>query len=98
MATSKFLECQKTIASLGKQLNSLATLEDFLLDSDNIPSELTCEVITQSPQNGVEQLKPNHTDLSLSKRDSSNSSISHEKSRNGFGKFTPRSKSVSKIR
>ncbi|XP_058731116.1 filament-like plant protein [Vicia villosa] len=92
LATSKFLECQKTIASLGKQLNSLATLEDFLHDSDN------SEVITQGPQNGVEQLKPNHTDLSLSKRDSSNSSISHEKSRNGFGKFTPRSKSVSKIR
>ncbi|CAK8579029.1 unnamed protein product [Lathyrus sativus] len=90
LATSKFLECQKTIASLGKQLNSLATLEDFLLDSDNKPMELTSE---------VEQLKLNHTDLSLSKRDSLNSSITtNEKSRNGFAKFTPRSKSVSRIR
>ncbi|KAI5384115.1 filament-like plant protein [Lathyrus oleraceus] len=100
LATSKFLECQKTIASLGKQLNSLATLEDFLLDSDNKPMELTSEVIiTQVPQNGVEQLKLNHSDLSLSKRDSLNSSITtNEKSRNGFGKLIPRSKSVSKIR
>ncbi|KAL5053225.1 hypothetical protein RYX36_033907 [Vicia faba] len=99
LATSKFLECQKTIASLGKQLNSLATLEDFLLDSDNNSMELTSEVIiTQGPQNGVEQLKLNHNDLSLPKRDSLNSSVSHEKSHNSFGKFAPRSKSVSRIR
>ena len=32
VAASKFAECQKTIASLGQQLRSLATLEDFLLD------------------------------------------------------------------
>ncbi|CAI8619188.1 unnamed protein product [Vicia faba] len=99
LATSKFLECQKTIASLGKQLNSLATLEDFLLDSDNNSMELTSEVIiTQGPQNGVEQLKLNHNDLSLPKRDSLNSSVSHEKSHNSFGKFAPRNKSVSRIR
>lgn len=97
LATSKFAECQKTIASLGKQLKSLATLEDFLLDSDNSPMELTCEV-TQSPQKGGEKLKLNHSDLSMPKRDSINSSITHEKSRNGFGKFIPRSKSVSRAR
>ncbi|XP_050379560.1 filament-like plant protein [Argentina anserina] len=34
LAASKFAECQKTIASLGQQLKSLATLEDFLMDSD----------------------------------------------------------------
>ncbi|XWS29949.1 hypothetical protein CRYUN_Cryun24cG0074700 [Craigia yunnanensis] len=34
IAASKFAECQKTIASLGQQLKSLATLEDFLIDSD----------------------------------------------------------------
>lgn len=105
LATSKFAECQKTIASLGKQLKSLATLEDFLLDTEN-PMELTCEEVTQqsqSHQNGGEKLKLNKSDLSLPKRDSEppislklNSSITHEKSRNGFGKFVPRSKSVSK--
>ncbi|RDX95134.1 Filament-like plant protein 3, partial [Mucuna pruriens] len=97
LAASRFSECQKTIASLGQQLKSLATLEDFLLDLDN-PVESTCEVITKGPQNGGEQLKLHHSDLmSLPKRDceppiSLNSSITNEKSRNGFGKFIPRSK------
>ncbi|KAL1196186.1 Filament-like plant protein 2 [Cardamine amara subsp. amara] len=36
-AAGKFLDCQKTITSLGKQLQSLATLEDFLIDTSNIP-------------------------------------------------------------
>ncbi|KAK4486625.1 hypothetical protein RD792_006810 [Penstemon davidsonii] len=34
VAASKFAECQKTIASLGRQLKSLATLDDFLIDSE----------------------------------------------------------------
>lgn len=33
-AAYKFSECKKTIASLGRQLKSLATLEDFLIESD----------------------------------------------------------------
>lgn len=37
VAAGKLAECQKTIASLGKQLNSLATLEDFLIDTASIP-------------------------------------------------------------
>ncbi|KAK7399340.1 hypothetical protein VNO78_10522 [Psophocarpus tetragonolobus] len=98
LAASRFAECQKTIASLGQQLNSLATLENFLLDSDN-PMESTSEV-TRDPQNDGEKLKQ-HSYLSLPKKDSEqpislNSSITNEKSRNGFGKFVPRSKSVSK--
>lgn len=32
VAAGKFAECQKTIASLGRQLKSLATLEDLLID------------------------------------------------------------------
>ncbi|XP_010477428.1 PREDICTED: filament-like plant protein 2 [Camelina sativa] len=36
-AAGKFEDCQKTIASLGKKLQSLATLEDFLIDIANIP-------------------------------------------------------------
>ncbi|VVA95637.1 unnamed protein product [Arabis nemorensis] len=36
-AAGKLANCQKTIASLGKQLQSLATLEDFLTDTASIP-------------------------------------------------------------
>lgn len=39
VAAGKLAECQKTIASLGKQLKSLATFEDFLIDSEH-PLEL----------------------------------------------------------
>ncbi|XP_041004907.1 filament-like plant protein 3 isoform X2 [Juglans microcarpa x Juglans regia] len=45
VAASKFAECQKTIASLGQQLRSLATLEDFLTDSEK-PLELTVSQIS----------------------------------------------------
>lgn len=37
VAAGKLAECQKTIASLGNQLKSLATLEDFLIDTANLP-------------------------------------------------------------
>lgn len=37
VAAGKLAECQKTIASLGRQLESLATLEDFLIDTANLP-------------------------------------------------------------
>ncbi|KAI3442708.1 uncharacterized protein J3R85_000959 [Psidium guajava] len=40
VAAGRLAECQKTIVSLRKQLESLATLEDFLIDTTNIP-ELT---------------------------------------------------------
>ncbi|KAJ4844366.1 hypothetical protein Tsubulata_029730 [Turnera subulata] len=42
LAASKFAECQKTISSLGRQLKSLATLEDLLLDSEK-SSDVTSE-------------------------------------------------------
>lgn len=34
LAGSKFADCQKTIASLSRQLKTLATLEDFLIDTN----------------------------------------------------------------
>lgn len=37
VAADKLAECQQTIASLGRQLKSLATLEDFLIDTSNLP-------------------------------------------------------------
>ncbi|RDX74307.1 Filament-like plant protein 3, partial [Mucuna pruriens] len=102
LAACKFSECRKTIESLGLQLKSLATLEDFLLDSES-PMELTSEV-TPGPQNGDDQLKNLHnSDLNLSKRDSEpsvslNLSITHEKTHSSFGRFNPRSKSVDRNR
>ena len=118
MAASKFAECQKTIASLGQHLKSLATLEDFLTDSEN-PLELSSEGI-QGPKYGREPLKSQFSNLNLPKRDfesmkivsdgsslsknggesesslSLNPSITSEKTRNGFGKLFPRSKSVTR--
>uniref|UniRef100_A0A5B6ZQ32 Putative filament-like plant protein n=1 Tax=Davidia involucrata TaxID=16924 RepID=A0A5B6ZQ32_DAVIN len=119
VAASKLAECQKTIASLGQQLKSLATLEDFLTDSDK-PLELPKEE-SQFPKDGLVSWKLRSSDLYISKRDSEASKIvsdssgprkngrdgdsllsasqgivTSEKSRNGYGKFFPRSKSGSR--
>lgn len=37
VAAGKLADCQQTIISLGNQLKSLATLEDFLIDTASIP-------------------------------------------------------------
>ncbi|KAE9610210.1 putative filament-like plant protein [Lupinus albus] len=101
LASSKFAECQKTIASLGQRLKSLATFEDFLHDSDK-PMELTSEV-AQAPQTSGEELKL-HSDLTFHRKASESpipvkSSITHQKNRNnGYSKVVPRSKSVSRTR
>lgn len=94
MAADKLAECQKTIASLGRQLKSLATLEDFLIDTSNIP--------------GFTRVTGADTNHSTTARDNGNSEESSApsalsttsanqviggKSRNGFGKFFSRSKS-----
>lgn len=49
-AASKFSECQNTIASLGRQLKSLATLEDFFIDCE------TPDVLKTEPE--VEPMRP----------------------------------------
>ncbi|GAU19545.1 hypothetical protein TSUD_303580 [Trifolium subterraneum] len=91
LAASRFSECRKTIESLGQQLKSLATLEDFLLDSEN-DVELTSDVTQQSPQDGGEQFKLHNSDLSSLESDSEsptslNPSISFGKSHFSFGRF-----------
>lgn len=73
VAASKFAECQKTIASLGQQLKSLATLEDFLTDSEK-QLELSGEGI-QGPKNVREPLKSQFSDLDLPKRDSESTKL-----------------------
>ncbi|OVA11470.1 Filament-like plant protein [Macleaya cordata] len=41
VAAGKLAECQKTIASLGQQLKSLATLEDFMIDLAEKPLDVS---------------------------------------------------------
>ncbi|XP_051139546.1 filament-like plant protein [Andrographis paniculata] len=42
IASRKFFECQQTIASLGRQLNSLAALEDLLIDEEGLDVSGRC--------------------------------------------------------
>uniref|UniRef100_A0A6N2KWU7 Filament-like plant protein n=1 Tax=Salix viminalis TaxID=40686 RepID=A0A6N2KWU7_SALVM len=109
VAASKFAECQKTIASLGLHLRSLATLED-LLDSEK-SSDVSSEE-SKDHENGerwglhlgnlssgseVIQLTGGALRLKNgSDRESSlsiNSSFVSEKTRSGFGEFPPRGQS-----
>lgn len=52
LAASKLAECQKTIASLGKQLKSLASFDDLFLDSDKLLE--ASEKESQLPKHCVE--------------------------------------------
>ncbi|KAF9681837.1 hypothetical protein SADUNF_Sadunf05G0044100 [Salix dunnii] len=109
VAASKFAECQKTIASLGLQLRSLATLED-LLDSEK-SSDVSSEESKDHENgerwrfhlgnlsSGSEAIQVTGGALRLkngSDRESSlsiNSSFVSEKSRSGFGELSPRGQS-----
>ncbi|EOX92710.1 hypothetical protein QUC31_003780 [Theobroma cacao] len=119
IAASKLAECQKTIASLGRQLKSLATLDDFLIDPDK-PLELVDGGL-QCPKNGEEQPKPGSTYMDFSKRGAESSKLvgeyvkysqngnavestlplkpvtASDKSRTGFGKIVPRSRSGKQV-
>ncbi|GER40326.1 hypothetical protein STAS_16991 [Striga asiatica] len=64
VAADKLAECQKTIASLGRQLESLATLEDFLIDTSNITG------FSKAPDNEGDAWRLTSKDsLSLTSRD-----------------------------
>ncbi|XP_077248810.1 filament-like plant protein [Tasmannia lanceolata] len=70
VAAGKLAECQKTIASLGLQLKSLATLEDFLLDPE-MP-----DLNGESPVlRGRELRKSYSSDAYLPKKDNSSKII-----------------------
>ncbi|KAG2701122.1 hypothetical protein I3843_06G029300 [Carya illinoinensis] len=78
VATGKLAECRKTIASLGNQLKSLATLEDFLIDTANI-SELSAGAsVMPKADGGLWKLHCNET--FLPKRDSYSSLMADESS------------------
>lgn len=68
VAAGKLAECQKTIASLGNQLKSLAALEDFLIDTTQLP-EFTASESLDATRDGEEQCKHSNGTLSP-KRDS----------------------------
>ena len=73
VAAGKLAECQKTIASLGNQLNSLATLEDFLIDTASIPQfSASPSLIAQA---GGETWRLHSNDTYSPKKDSISSRI-----------------------
>ncbi|KAK3230640.1 hypothetical protein Dsin_002521 [Dipteronia sinensis] len=78
VAAGKLAECQKTIASLGKQLKSLATLEDFLIDTASI-AEFNGGVLPVSKA-GPEPWKLHSNETFSPKRDLHSSSIAAESS------------------
>ncbi|KAL3026409.1 hypothetical protein AAZX31_04G229700 [Glycine max] len=72
LAAGKLAECQKTIASLGNQLSSLATLEDFLIDTTSIPEfSASPSLIARAGGDMLQKLHSN--DTYLPKRDSGSS-------------------------
>ncbi|KAI4389767.1 hypothetical protein MLD38_001956 [Melastoma candidum] len=60
-AAGKLAECQKTIVSLRKQLESLATLEDFLIDTTSIPDFPTERAMVASANGELWKLHSNQT-------------------------------------
>ncbi|XP_008784206.2 filament-like plant protein 3 [Phoenix dactylifera] len=98
VAAGKLAECQKTIASLGQQLKSLTTLDDFMLEAEKLElnggspdlilhSSYSSEKISSYTfPNGKEGGSPPSSSLS-----SSSSTLS------GFASLLPRSRSSSYI-
>lgn len=99
VAADKLVECQKTIASLGMQLRSLATLEDFLIDTTNIPGFSRADMPKVPSNDGMglsttmRGIVENGSSEDSASPALSTGHVSAAKSRNGFGKFFSRSKS-----
>ncbi|CAN1234312.1 Filament-like plant protein (Fragment) [Linum perenne] len=92
LAAGKLAECQKTILSLGKQLKSLATLEDFLMDTNSIPEASSSSAAARVTSKHDHQSPPSSSSSSSSAVVSSMHHSSSDKNRNGFAKFFSRSK------
>ncbi|KAL3641257.1 hypothetical protein CASFOL_016225 [Castilleja foliolosa] len=106
VAADKLAECQKTIASLGKQLKSLATLEDFLIDTSTVPrfskgpsNDMFCNLVPQSLSNYLENGKCEEPQPHSSLHPLSDIRVvtTASKSRSGFGKLFSRIKSTRKL-
>ncbi|XP_030497315.2 filament-like plant protein 3 [Cannabis sativa] len=94
LAADKFAECQKTIASLGQHLKSLASLEDFLLDSENLHPTIVVDNI-QSYESGNEAHNLRSTNLCLSGRDAAFSEAAANKWSYSSNKKSERNSSLS---
>ena len=84
MAAGKLAECQKTIASLGQQLKSLATLEDFLIDTTSIPEFSSGGSLI--PKAGGEPWKLQSNETYSPKRDPESPRVSADHSRPSVNK------------
>lgn len=95
VAADKLAECQNTIASLGRQLKSLATLEDFLIDTVNVPVLSGGELPMHRAD--IEQWKLHSNITFMPKRDPNSSKLPVEKSPlvNGNNEESPASSSSS---
>lgn len=102
VAADKLSECQKTIASLGRQLQSLATLEDFFIDTSSIPG-YSRDSSGSDTVGEMWRLPSNTTFLANGNKDltrsssispSSTNHATAAKNWNSFGKLFSRSKSV----
>lgn len=91
-ATGKLAECQRTIASLGQQLKSLATLEDFLIDSASVPEFPKGRSL--NPKAGGEPRNLHSNETFSPKRDPESPRISVDKNN---GNTPPSSSSSSSI-
>ncbi|KAG6432611.1 hypothetical protein SASPL_104192 [Salvia splendens] len=103
VAADKLAECQRTIASLGMQLKSLVMLEDFLIDTTNVPNGALLSSMPKTPSS--DETSHSTTASSDVENGSSEESlalstihVTAAKSRNGFGKFFARSKSGVELR
>lgn len=99
-------ECQKTIASLGNQLKSLAKLEDLFLDSENLleVSEKESQLLhndekpdTLSSETAQNTSTTSKEDDQKSAKDDAKAAMSLEKrDKHGFGNLFSRTKSTAR--
>ncbi|KAF3777748.1 Filament-like plant protein [Nymphaea thermarum] len=100
VAAGKLAECQKTIASLGRQLKALANFDQLMLETNMVdPNQIGSPTIVSSALSEystnvhvVEPTASNRDGESPSSTSSSSSSslVNAEKTKNGFGRFFPR--------
>ncbi|XP_021854107.2 filament-like plant protein 3 [Spinacia oleracea] len=106
VAATKMAECQKTIASLGNQLKSLAKLEDLFLDSENLleVSEKESQLLhndekpdTLSSETAQNTSTTSKEDDQKSAKDDAKAAMSLEKrDKHGFGNLFSRTKSTAR--
>ncbi|XP_021857042.1 filament-like plant protein isoform X2 [Spinacia oleracea] len=69
IAAGKLADCQETIASLGSQLKSLSTLEDFLIDTASIPRFSPPAPLLDRRNSGGEPWKLHSNDTYLTEKE-----------------------------